>query len=78
MGEPGTLRFDVLRDPATEEAFYVYEVYKNAAAFKEHQNNAPYKRWDSPRFQANVVAESWKLWKGSRYACAGRRRKWTN
>jgi quinol monooxygenase YgiN len=56
MREPGTLRFDVLQDPATKNGFYVYEVYKDAAAFKKHQENCPYREWSSVQFKTEVIA----------------------
>jgi autoinducer 2-degrading protein len=45
--EPGTLRFDLYRDPADENAFFVYEAYRDNKAFEEHQKNPPYQRWVS-------------------------------
>jgi quinol monooxygenase YgiN len=45
--EPGTLRFEFYRDPQDENALYVYEAYRNHEAFKEHQNNEPFRRWSS-------------------------------
>ena len=55
--ERGTLRFDVLEDLTTNRAFFVYEVYASRAAFKRHKGNGPYKKWKSPAFQAEVVAD---------------------
>jgi autoinducer 2-degrading protein len=55
--EPGTLRFDVLTDPATDRAFYVYEVYENAEAFNAHKKGLAYERWSSDDFQVHVLAE---------------------
>jgi len=40
--EPGTLRFDLWPDPANKNAFYLYEAYRDLAAFDEHTNNKPY------------------------------------
>lgn len=45
--EPGTLRFDLYQDPTDKNAFYVYEAYRDKAAFKKHQQNEPYKEWAS-------------------------------
>src|SRR5437016_14221574 len=45
--EPGTLRFDLYRDPKDEAAFFVYEAYRDEKAFEEHQKNEPFQRWDS-------------------------------
>ena len=55
--EPGTLRFDVLQDPASDRAFYVYEVYEDAAAFEAHKMGMAYARWSSDDFQSQVLAE---------------------
>ena len=55
--ELGTLRFDVLQDPATDRAFYVYEVYENADAFKAHKKGRAYERWSSNEFQTRVLAD---------------------
>lgn len=43
--EPGNLRFDVLRDAADPERFYLYEVYRDEAAFKAHQQTPHYLAW---------------------------------
>jgi len=53
--EHGTFIFDVFQDPENENGFYVYEAYENDVAFKEHKNHPPYKQWDSPDFQSQVV-----------------------
>jgi quinol monooxygenase YgiN len=45
--EPGTLRFDLYRDPKDENAFYVYEAYRDQKAFEEHKKNEPYQHWES-------------------------------
>src|SRR5207247_11426155 len=45
--EPGTLRFDLHQDPKDENAFFVYEAYRDEKAFEEHQKNEPYQRWHS-------------------------------
>lgn len=45
--EPGTLRFDLYQDPTDTNAFYVYEAYRDKAAFKKHQRNEPFKEWKS-------------------------------
>lgn len=44
-GEPGNLRFDVLRDAADGERCYLYEVYRDEAAFRAHQQTAHYLAW---------------------------------
>lgn len=45
--EPGTLRFDVYQDPQDNNALYVYEAYRDRAAFEAHKRNEPYRRWGS-------------------------------
>ena len=35
--EPGCLRFDVVQDSQDANTIHLYEVYKDEAAFKEHQ-----------------------------------------
>jgi len=44
--EPGTLRFDVWETELEPGVVYVYEAYKNAAAFEDHQKNEPFKKFD--------------------------------
>jgi autoinducer 2-degrading protein len=41
LGEPGCLRFDILRDDKAPEVFWIYEVYRDQAAYAVHQK-APY------------------------------------
>jgi len=45
--EPGTLRFDVYQDPKDENAFFVYEAYRDQKAFVEHKKNEPFQQWES-------------------------------
>jgi len=61
--ELGTLNFDILPDPANENAFYVYEAYEDCEAFKQHQKNPPYKEWDGA-LKKELVAESTDIFKG--------------
>jgi (4S)-4-hydroxy-5-phosphonooxypentane-2,3-dione isomerase len=42
--EPGTWRLDVWE--AEPGVVYVYEAYKDRAAFEDHAANDPYKKWD--------------------------------
>jgi len=42
--EPGNYRFDVLRDPADENHFVVYEVFENEAAVDAHRQTDHYRR----------------------------------
>jgi quinol monooxygenase YgiN len=39
--EPGCVRFDVLRDDSKPNVFYLYEVYRDRAAYAAH-NEAPH------------------------------------
>jgi (4S)-4-hydroxy-5-phosphonooxypentane-2,3-dione isomerase len=43
--EPGCVRFDVIQDNSDPNRFYFYEVYKDEAAFKAHQQTPHYPRW---------------------------------
>ncbi len=43
--EPGNLQFDFLRSPENPLKFALVEVYRDEAAFKEHQKTAHYARW---------------------------------
>src|ERR1700752_697740 len=52
--EPGTLRFELYRDPADENTFFVYEAYRDKKAFEEHQRNPPYQEWVS-RIEPEMV-----------------------
>jgi autoinducer 2-degrading protein len=45
--EPGTLRFEFYRDPEDGNAFYVYEAYRDLAAFEDHKKGEPFQRWSS-------------------------------
>ena len=42
--EPGTWRFDVWE--AEPGVVYLYEAYKDRAAFDEHAGHDPYEKWD--------------------------------
>ena len=42
--EPGCLRFDVVVDSEDANTIHLYEVYKDEAAFGEHQASAHFKR----------------------------------
>jgi len=43
--EPACLRFDVVQDGQDANTLHLYEVYKDEAAFKDHQKSAHYKRF---------------------------------
>lgn len=51
--EPGCLRFDVVQDLQDPNTLHLYEVYKDEAAFKDHQNAPHYKRFSE-------VAGAWR------------------
>ncbi len=60
--EPGCLRFDVIQDAGDENRIWLYEVYKDAAAFQAHTEAPHYKK-----FAATV-----KEWRGEGPAGAAR------
>ena len=43
--EPGCLRFDVIRDENDPNRIYLYEVYKDKAAFEYHLTTPHIKKW---------------------------------
>jgi autoinducer 2-degrading protein len=43
--EPGCLRFNVLQDAGDENAYYFYEVYKDAEAQAQHRTMPHYETW---------------------------------
>ncbi|MDP9002331.1 MAG: antibiotic biosynthesis monooxygenase [Myxococcota bacterium] len=43
--EAGNLRFDVLRAADDPNRFFLYEVYRDEEAFREHQRTAHYTSW---------------------------------
>lgn len=45
--EPGTLRFDVYEDAGEERVVYLYEAYADETAFKAHQENPPFKKFQN-------------------------------
>ena len=45
--EPGCFRFDILSDPENLNRFYLYEVYRDAAAFEAHRETPHFKKWFS-------------------------------
>jgi autoinducer 2-degrading protein len=44
-GEPGNLRFDVLRDRNDPALFILYEAYATEAAAAAHKKTAHYQKW---------------------------------
>jgi autoinducer 2-degrading protein len=45
--EPGCRQFDVCRDPAEPQLFYLYELYDDAAAFDAHCRTAHFLEMDA-------------------------------
>ena len=45
--EPDALRFEVYADPVDDDAFIVYEAYRDAAGFEAHKIGAPYQLWST-------------------------------
>lgn len=43
--EPGCLRFDVLQDSEDPNTIYLYEAYRDEAAFREHLQAPHFIRW---------------------------------
>ena len=44
--EPGCLVFDVCEDPAQAGQVFLYEVYRDAAAFEQHKREVHYLEFD--------------------------------
>jgi (4S)-4-hydroxy-5-phosphonooxypentane-2,3-dione isomerase len=44
--EPGTWRFDVWETEHEPGVVYLYEAYKDRAAFEDHAKGDPYKKWN--------------------------------
>jgi quinol monooxygenase YgiN len=45
--EPGCARFDVIQDRTDPNRFYLYEVYRDAAAEEAHLHTPHFKRWEA-------------------------------
>lgn len=45
LGEPGILRFDVVREAGTEDRFVLVEVYRTDADPARHKETAHYATW---------------------------------
>lgn len=43
--EPGCFRFDILTDPSHPNRVYLYEVYRDKAAFDAHMETPHFKKW---------------------------------
>ena len=60
--EPGCLRFDVVVDSQDANTIHLYEVYKDEAAFGEHQASAHFKRMQARRPATGATAPRWCTW----------------
>ncbi len=47
VNEPGCLRFDVIRDLADPDRVYLYETYRDEAAFAAHKTTGHYLAWNA-------------------------------
>lgn len=43
--EPGCFRFDVIADSKDPNTLYLYEIYRDEAAFQEHLKAPHFRRW---------------------------------
>jgi (4S)-4-hydroxy-5-phosphonooxypentane-2,3-dione isomerase len=63
--EPGCRQFDVCRDAADPQMFFLYELYDDEAAVQAHLSSAHF-------LQMNAATAAWveskKVWRGSRLA----------
>ncbi len=46
LSEPGCRQFDVCRDPATPQLFFLYELYDDEEAFQAHLATSHFKAMD--------------------------------
>ena len=53
--EPGCLQFDVATDPSRPEEVFLYEVYRDPAAFEAHLETAHFRSFDAST--ADMIAE---------------------
>ncbi len=44
--EPGCMVFDVCEDPSRPEQVFLYEIYRDAAAFEQHKREAHFLAFD--------------------------------
>ena len=66
--EPGCLRFDVIQDSDDPDKIWLYEVYKDEAAFHEHEKAPHFIKW------LNAVKD-WRV-DGPRESTIGGRNIW--
>ncbi|GJL83774.1 MAG: antibiotic biosynthesis monooxygenase [marine bacterium B5-7] len=55
--EADCLRFDVCRDPSRNEWFFLYEIYRDKAAFDRHLQSEHFKSFDASAAQMVVSKE---------------------
>ncbi len=61
MDEPGCLRFDVIQDENDPNTIYLYEVYKDRAAFDAHTKAPHFIRWrDTVKDWYAAPSEVWR------------------
>lgn len=61
--EEGCLRFDVCTDMKRPERIFLYEIYRDEAAFRDHLNSAHFHAFDAdagPMLSTKAV-ETWSL-----------------
>lgn len=61
--EEGCHRFDVCVDPAQPQRVFLYEIYTDAAAFKDHLATAHFKAFDAEAgaMLRSKAVETWEL-----------------
>jgi autoinducer 2-degrading protein len=64
MKEEGCTVFDVSIDPENNKHFFLYEVYKNEAAFEFHKTTEHFKQWVQWNEKGAVKVNSVKKLKG--------------
>jgi (4S)-4-hydroxy-5-phosphonooxypentane-2,3-dione isomerase len=55
--EPGCARFDVVAPEGADDSIFLYEIYKDRAAFEAHLRSAHYARFDAASAD-HVVSKS--------------------
>jgi quinol monooxygenase YgiN len=59
--EPGCLRFDVIKDEKDPNCIYLYEVYRDKAAFEDHLKAPHFIKWrDTVKDWFAAPAEVWQ------------------
>ena len=55
--EPGTVTFDAYADPENPDGLYVYEGYRDEAAFATHRGHEPFQKFFPGGLKDELVAE---------------------